>query len=291
MSYTLVMKAYSDIPWFKPYMLQDSKFFKRKLVDMECLLWKCSRCGIDEWEEVAPLQLDHINGDRMDCTLDNLRLLCPNCHALTPTFMGKNMSRSLRRIPDKESEDAYDAVASRTTITLPTVGSVYREMGYPNKPRNWSERTRMSKVLGESRPLQPTARRKRKTKIDQPSDKTLERLLRSKSREAVGEILGVSGTAVKKRCLSRNIPEPSSLKGRQRPRQPKSSNAIPPAPIDREAYRREKSMERLSTLHGTRSGYLMEGRLKVERCAECRAANTAYQLEFNARRRETNNTS
>jgi hypothetical protein len=39
------------------------------------------------------LELDHVNGDRFNNTRENLRLLCPNCHALTPTYRGKNISK------------------------------------------------------------------------------------------------------------------------------------------------------------------------------------------------------
>lgn len=37
-----------------------------------------------------PLELDHIDGERSNNLLENLRLLCPNCHALTPTYRGRN---------------------------------------------------------------------------------------------------------------------------------------------------------------------------------------------------------
>jgi predicted HNH restriction endonuclease len=39
-----------------------------------------------------PLELDRINGDRTDNRKENLRLLCPNCHALTETYRGKKKS-------------------------------------------------------------------------------------------------------------------------------------------------------------------------------------------------------
>jgi 5-methylcytosine-specific restriction endonuclease McrA len=56
----------------------------------------CEECG---WARVSadgylPLELDHINGDRKDNRLENLRVLCPNCHSLKPTHRGKNKRRT-----------------------------------------------------------------------------------------------------------------------------------------------------------------------------------------------------
>jgi 5-methylcytosine-specific restriction endonuclease McrA len=41
-----------------------------------------------------PLELDHINGNNGDNRLENLRLLCPNCHALTPTYRSKRRTKA-----------------------------------------------------------------------------------------------------------------------------------------------------------------------------------------------------
>jgi hypothetical protein len=51
----------------------------------------CKECGILDWRgKSLSLHLDHINGDKHDNRLENLRLLCPNCHSQTETYCGKN---------------------------------------------------------------------------------------------------------------------------------------------------------------------------------------------------------
>jgi 5-methylcytosine-specific restriction endonuclease McrA len=68
--------------------------FKLRLIREGVLTPLCAECGITSWQGLpAPLQLDHVNGDRTDNRLENLRLLCPNCHAQTPTYCGKNKGR------------------------------------------------------------------------------------------------------------------------------------------------------------------------------------------------------
>lgn len=64
---------------------------KKKLIEDGIFAEECSHCGLTEWlGRPAPLVLDHIDGNRHNWVLENLRILCHNCHAQTPTYAGRN---------------------------------------------------------------------------------------------------------------------------------------------------------------------------------------------------------
>ncbi len=51
----------------------------------------CWKCGLIEWNGLPiPLELDHISGNREDNRRENVQVLCPNCHAQTPTWKWRN---------------------------------------------------------------------------------------------------------------------------------------------------------------------------------------------------------
>lgn len=66
--------------WIRNFLLEEAEY-------------KCSQCSWSEVNPVTgnhPLQIDHIDGDYENNSRDNLRVLCPNCHSLTPTYGSLN---------------------------------------------------------------------------------------------------------------------------------------------------------------------------------------------------------
>lgn len=64
---------------------------KNRLIKEGIIKNECSICGISSWQNKSlNMELDHIDGDRTNHKLENLRMLCPNCHAQTETYRSKN---------------------------------------------------------------------------------------------------------------------------------------------------------------------------------------------------------
>ena len=67
---------------------------KQRLMSAGLKELRCEACGLVDWRgEPIALQLHHVNGDGLDNRLENLRLLCPNCHSQTDTWGGRNKFR------------------------------------------------------------------------------------------------------------------------------------------------------------------------------------------------------
>lgn len=83
----------------KKYFIENSQtkrtVIRRYVLKYNLLHYQCNKCGnVGEWnKKPLVLELDHINGKFNDHRLENLQWLCPNCHAQTSTYRGKNVNK------------------------------------------------------------------------------------------------------------------------------------------------------------------------------------------------------
>jgi len=141
-----------------------SSGLRERLIKRSILENKCAECGISEWNgKKISLHLDHINGNNTDNRIENLRILCPNCHSQTPTYCGAKK---------KKETHAYKFVC---------------------KACGGKKKTTQSTTCHDC-----SARVNAKSKISWPDYYELLSMVESFGFEAVGRKLGVSGVAVKK---------------------------------------------------------------------------------------------
>lgn len=177
---------------------------------------QCEDCGLSEWNgKEIPLQVHHKDGNGLNNLLDNLQLLCPNCHAQTDNYCGKNKSKNIsdEQLIDalKESENIHQAIVKVGS----TDGRLYeraRDLLLRNGV-HLKEKEKIEKkclLCGEKISYNANYCVKcchfLQQKSNRPSREELKQLIRNNSFLALGKKFGVSDNAIRKWCISNNLP-------------------------------------------------------------------------------------
>lgn len=178
---------------------------KRRLLKAKLLVYKCytPECNLQEWlGKGISLQLDHINGDHSDHRLENLRLLCPNCHSQTNTFCRRkdcdNTSMPLVRYNLLKIGRPENLIGVEKPIKNKTSTYIKTNTCIDCKKNISSQSIRCKRCAG-------LASGKTKTKIKWPDNSALIELVDNTNYSQAAKILGVSDNAIRHRLKRRNL--------------------------------------------------------------------------------------
>lgn len=184
-SNTTHKKIYQSID---DYFTKDSKIssskIKDKILKNNIRPHKCEMCGQTEWKinnEIfpIPLQAHHIDGDRSNNTLENIQILCPNCHSFTDNFC----RRKHKQNKDMCYFNPKEISLKKCPHCEKTFEVKYKEQIYCSKQcASFSKR-----------------------KVVRPTKDELEKLISQKSYTKIGQMFSVSDNTIRKWCKKYGI--------------------------------------------------------------------------------------
>lgn len=180
---------------------QSSKLSKR-LIKEGVKEHKCECCNLSYWKDnLIPLELHHINGIHTDNRLENLQLLCPNCHALTDSYRGKNTNKHIISVNKILDSDLYEQTQKKS-----------RKYNYIKKQEKEKRYCLIcGKELNRKQTKFCSTECSHKSQIiSKPNkDELLDKLKNTQVFRQIAKKYGVTDNAVKKWCKSYGIPDHS----------------------------------------------------------------------------------
>lgn len=166
----------------------------KRLIDGGYRHYCCEDCGLDEWNgKPIKLQVHHINGNHYDNRLENLQILCPNCHSQTDTYARKNKQTNNRSfLVSKRSEEILKKQDStfKPDFNEPILKEI-KYCQYCGKEIHGDGNKYCSQECSHSANI----------KLSVDKETLIEDFKTLKSYMAVGRKYGVSDNAIRKRCI------------------------------------------------------------------------------------------
>ena len=179
---------------------------------------KCECCGLSEWNgKEIPLQIHHKDGDNLNNVLHNLELLCPNCHAQTDNYCGKNKEKI-----ELNEEELVEALKSSNNIHqalikvgktdgnwYPKVRQIMKKHGieFAKETANAKKPCpKCGKLIKKGSSLCEECYHIEERTCARPKREELKNLIRTKNFCAIARDYGVTDNAIRKWCKAENLP-------------------------------------------------------------------------------------
>jgi hypothetical protein len=202
------------------YLVKDSTLktntIKKKLIQFGLKERKCENCKITEWKGVPiNMELHHKNRIPSDHRLENLEILCPNCHTIkhvsSVIYKKKENVKSPRTLPLIECIHCKKQIKQKT----PSTKYCSKDCMYRSKKKQEIKRRLCNGCSKEFIPdrdatiyCSHSCYIKTREKIEWPTKEELEKLVWEKPTTIIAKDLGVSDKAVTKRCKKYKINKP-----------------------------------------------------------------------------------
>ena len=186
---------------------------------------RCEDCSITDWKGLpAPLELHHVDGNKVNNRLDNLRILCPNCHAQTTSYKGKNI-KSAPLSPEgrvalisavNSSKTIKEAVDKANLGLSPRMGYFFAKQItssgegslLPRVPKAPVKCKRLSEIFPESPTDNPVVEKPRVEKRPPIDADLLRTQIWEKSALQLAKEIGFSTAWIKNACKKHGIETP-----------------------------------------------------------------------------------
>ena len=193
--------------------------------------WKCEKCGRTEWEgQKIPLCVHHVDGNHINNQIENLQILCPNCHAQTDNYCGRNKRKRLFITEEQFVEALQNSSSIRQA--LQKLGINYAAKYYYDKAHKLMDKYQIiqkkktrdkakneikkrkelnycvdcRKIIDNRATRCVECEHKRQRHAEWPEKEELKNLIRHNSFSAIGKQFNVSDNTVRKWCKYYGLP-------------------------------------------------------------------------------------